>query len=356
MLPLVLLVLGVAGLLTWILTPATIRLAQHWGIVDRPGGRRQHVGVIPRLGGLAIFAGFIGANGLVRGMPEGWRPPTSDPQELFRWTGLMLGATFVTVFGLLDDRYHFRSGPQYVAQMMAAGIALYFTIFIERVNNPFGPGQIVFPWPMVWVFTLFWFLGFINTVNFLDGVDGLASSVAGVVAVVLALHMFRTGQASVAWIPLALLGSVLGFLRFNWPPARVFMGSSGSYFLGFTLASLGLIAGARVATVLLVMGLPIMDVAWLIWWRWRHGRPLFQGDRNHLHFRLLDRGYSARQIVLAYVAFGAVFGMIGLMTARTWAKILALLALFVVSAGVILWASREDDTTCDEIDNPERTL
>ena len=324
------------------LTPLTIRLARRWGLLDRPGGRRQHRGEIPRIGGLAIFGGFLAANLLVWALPAAWKPATSDPNEFFRWTGLMLGAGFVTGFGLLDDRFGFGSWPQYLAQLVAAGIAIYFTIFIERVNNPFGPGQIVFPWPVVWLLTAFWYLGFINTVNFLDGVDGLASSVAAVVAVVLAIHMFRTGQSSVTLVALALLGSVLGFLLFNWPPAQVFMGSSGSYFLGFTLAALGLIAGARVATVLLVMGLPIMDVAWLIWWRWRHGQPLFKGDRNHLHFRLLDKGFTPRQIVLAYVAFGAVFGAIGLMTASTMLKLLALLALFLVSAGVILWASRED--------------
>ncbi len=336
-----LLTLAVSFSLAALLVPLTMRLARRWGMVDRPGGRRQHRGVIPRLGGVAIYGGFVGANALVRALPTGWKPATTDPNEFYRWTGLMLGATFVVLFGVLDDRFKFSSWPQYVAQIIAAGIAIHFTIFIERINHPLGAGQIVFPWPVVWVLTLFWFLGFINTVNFLDGVDGLASSVTAVVAIVLAIHMFRTGQASVAVLALALLGSVLGFLLFNWPPARVFMGSSGSYFLGFTLAALGLIAGARVATVLLVMGLPIMDVAWLIWWRWRHGKPLFKGDRNHLHFRLLDKGFSARQIVLGYVLFGAVFGTIGLMTASTLVKLLALVALCLVSAGIIVWASRE---------------
>ena len=336
-----LLTLAVSFSLAALLVPLTMRLAQRWGMVDRPGGRRQHRGVIPRLGGVAIYGGFVGANTLVRALPTGWKPATTDPNEFYRWTGLMLGATFVVLFGVLDDRFKFSSWPQYVAQIIAAGIAIHFTIFIERINHPLGAGQIVFPWPVVWVLTLFWFLGFITTVNFLDGVDGLASSVTAVVAIVLAIHMFRTGQASVAVLALALLGSVLGFLLFNWPPARVFMGSSGSYFLGFTLAALGLIAGARVATVLLVMGLPIMDVAWLIWWRWRHGKPLFKGDRNHLHFRLLDKGFSPRQIVLGYVLFGAVFGAIGLMTASTLVKLLALVALCLVSAGIIVWASRE---------------
>jgi len=338
-----LLTLAVSFLLALALTPLAMAAARRWGLVDRPGGRRQHAGVIPRMGGIAIFGGFVGANLLVRALPDTWLPPTSDPQESFRWLGLMLGSTFVALFGLLDDKYNFGSGPQYLAQAVAAGIAIAFTIFIERLNNPLGPGQIIFPWYIIWPLTLFWFMGFINTVNFLDGVDGLAATVAAVVAVVLAIHMYRTGQHRVMLIALALLGSVLGFLIFNWPPAKIFMGSSGSYLLGFTLAALGLIAGARVATLLLVMGLPIMDVAWLIWWRWRHNRPLFQGDRNHLHFRLLDKGYSPRQIVLAYGAFGAVFGAISLMTASTTMKLLALAALALLGGSIILWAAPREN-------------
>jgi len=337
-----LLALALAFLLALALVPLSIWVARRWDIMDVPGGRHQHAGAVPRIGGLAIWGGFVGANLLVRALPAGWLPASSDSGEAFRWLGLMLGATFVALFGVLDDKIGFKSGPQYLAQIVAAGIAIAFTIFIERINNPFGPGQIIFPWPVVWALTLFWFMGFINTVNFLDGVDGLAASVAAVVAIVLAIHMYRTGQYSVLLIALALLGSVLGFLVFNWPPARVFMGSTGSYFLGFVLAALGLIAGARVATVLLVMGLPIMDVAWLIWWRWRHGKPLFQGDRNHLHFRLLDKGFSQRQIVLNYVAFCAIFGAISLVTASTTVKLAALAALLVVGGGVIWWAAPRD--------------
>jgi UDP-GlcNAc:undecaprenyl-phosphate GlcNAc-1-phosphate transferase len=334
-----LLTLLAAFILALALGPLVMWAAQRWGLVDYPGGRRQHQGAIPRLGGLAIYGGFVGSSLLLRVLPASWLPISSDPNESFRWLGLMLGVTFVVIFGLLDDKIGFGSGPQYLAQVVAAAIAILFTIFIQRINNPLGPGQLIFPWYIIWPLTLFWFLGFINTVNFLDGVDGLAAAVAAVVAVVLAIHMARTGQHSVMLLALALLGSVLGFLVFNWPPAKNFMGSSGSYFLGFTLAALGLIAGARVATVLLVMGLPIMDVAWLIWWRWRHHQPLFQGDRNHLHFRLLDKGFSARQIVWGYVLFGAIFGSISLMAASTLFKLLALLALLLLGGGIILWAA-----------------
>ena len=337
-----LLTFSVAFFLALLLVPPSIWAALRWKILAVPGGRRQHHGNIPRIGGIAIWGGFVGANLLVRALPAGWLPASSDPDEAYRWLGLIVGATFVALFGVLDDKIGFKSGPQYLAQATAAGIAIHFTIFIERVNNPFGPGQIIFAWPLIWLLTLLWFAGFINTVNFLDGVDGLAASVTAVVTIVLIIHMVRMGQYSVVITALALLGSVLGFLVFNWPPAKVFMGSVGSYFLGFTVAALGLIAGARVATLLLVMGLPIMDVAWLIGWRWRHGAPLFQGDRNHLHFRLLDMGYSPRQIILGYVTFGAVFGAISLMAASTEVKLLALVGLVLVGGMILWWASPKE--------------
>ncbi len=153
--------------------------------------------------------------------------------------------------------------------------------------------------------TIFWFMGMINTVNWLDGLDGLAAGVSAIVAAFLAIHMIREGQFSVALLPVALLGATLGFLPFNFNPARVFMGSSGSYFLGWALAALGIIGGAKVATVLLVMGLPILDVAWLIYNRWRRGGQPGVGGRDHLHYRLLDIGFTQRQIVLGYYAFCA---------------------------------------------------
>lgn len=330
--------------LALILTPISIRLARRWGLLDTPGGRRQHHDTVPRIGGVALYGSFVVAMALTRWLPAAWLPTSSDPKEAQRWLGLLVGMTFVALFGLLDDRFEFGPWPQYGAQLGAAVISIVFIIFIERVNNPFGSTPIIFPPLLIWLLTIFWFMGAMNTINWLDGIDGLATTVAVIVALVLAVHMLRTGQQSVALLALALLGSALGFLVFNFPPARVFMGSVGAYFLGYALAALGLIAGARVATVLLVMGLPVLDVAWLIFWRWRHGRPLGQGDRNHLHFRLLAKGFSERQIVLGYGAFCMLFGLISLMAASALAKVSALLALLALGAFVIWWASPRTET------------
>ncbi len=312
-----------------VLTPLAARLGRRLGLVDRPGGRRQHVGVIPRTGGVAVYAAFVVAV-LVSLLARDWLPPAPegpDPKEMTRLIALLVGSTFICAFGLYDDKRALRPGLQYVGQVVAALIAMAGLIFIERVMNPFTDQITVFPWPFVVAFTLFWIVGMINTVNLLDGLDGLAAGVAAILSAVLAIHMIREGQYSVALLPLALLGATVGFLPFNFHPARVFMGSSGSFFLGFAVATLGIIAGARVATVLLVFSIPILDVAWQIFRRLRTGQSIGQGDRGHLHFQLRDMGFSQRKIVLAYYAFCAAFGGMALFVSSRLYKAVALLLL-----------------------------
>lgn len=328
-----------------ILTPLAARLGWRLGLVDRPGGRRRHAGIIPRTGGVALYGAFFLAV-LVSLAVRNWLPASSegpDPKEMTRLVALLAGSTFIFTFGLYDDRRELRSWPQYAGQMVAALIAMGGLIFIERVMNPFTNEITVFPWPFVVAFTLFWIVGMINTVNFLDGLDGLAAGVAAILSAVLAVHMIRQGQYSVALLPLALLGATLGFLPFNFFPARIFMGSSGSFFLGFAVAALGIIGGARVAAVLLVFGIPILDVAWQIVRRLRAGQSIGQGDRGHLHFQLQDMGFSQRQIVLAYYAFCAALGVLTLYVSSRLYKALAFLLLGVMVMLMLAFLSRQDN-------------
>ncbi|MEJ5198551.1 MAG: MraY family glycosyltransferase [Anaerolineae bacterium] len=338
--PVFLLIFVLSATLSAALAPAAQRLGRRFQLVDRPGGRRRHQGVISRVGGIALYGGFMAALLAIVLLPQDWLPPRLDPKEGYRLTGLAVGATAAFLFGLLDDRFQFPSRPQYVAQLVLALIAIAFIIFIERINNPLGPGQIVFPWPVVGGLTIFWFMGMINTVNWLDGMDGLAGGISAILAAFLVIHMLREGQYSVALLPTALLGAALGFLPFNFNPARLFMGSSGSYFLGWTLAALAIIGGAKVATVLLVMSLPILDVAWLIYRRWRRiGRPSAAG-RDHLHYRLLDIGFTQRQIVVGYYVFCAACGVLALGLGARIFKLVALLVLGAAVLAVLVWASR----------------
>lgn len=340
--------------LTYGLTPLAMRLGARWGLVDKPGGRRKHQGVVPRTGGLALFGGFFVTVLLITVLPEvlpaqwaAWFPARNDPNEVTRLGGLLIGSAYCAVFGLLDDRLNFRAGPQYLIQFGAAAIGIMSLIFIKHVNNPLGGGLLFgeagFPWWLVWLVTVFWFMGMMNTINFLDGASGLVAGVTAILSAVLALHMIfkaEPAQLSVALLPLALMGAALGFLPFNFAPARIFMGSSGSYFLGFAIAALGIIGGARLATVLMVVGLPVVEVGYLMVSRWRHGRPVGEGGRDHLHFRLLDMGIGERALVVGYWVFCAALGVLTLVVDGTGAKAASLAAVVVLALGVLIGAAR----------------
>jgi UDP-GlcNAc:undecaprenyl-phosphate GlcNAc-1-phosphate transferase len=151
--------------------------------------------------------------------------------------------------------------------------------------------------------------------------------------------MLREGQYSVALLPLALLGATLGFLPFNFPPARIFLGS-GSWILGYAIATLGIAAGAKLALLLLVLGIPIVDVAWLMLSRLRAGQSIGQADRRHLHFRLLDAGLSQRQVVLLYYAYSILLGAAALLIASRMAKLITLLVLGVGTLALLVWLAR----------------
>ena len=351
-----------AGLgLTYVLTPIVGRLGVRLGLVDHPGGRRRHHGDIPRTGGLALWAGFTLTVGLTLALPAllpataEWFPPRNDPNELRRLAALLGGSFFCVAMGFVDDRYNLSSGPQYLVQFAASLIAIAGLIFIKHVNNPFGEGLLYgpegLPWWLVGPLTVFWFMGMMNTVNWLDGLSGLVAGVTAILCVVLAGHMLFAAeppQQSVAILPVALLGVALGFLPFNFAPARVFMGSSGSYFLGYAVAALGIVGGARIATVMLVLGLPALDVAWLIIQRRRRGMRPAHAGRDHLHFRLLDMGLAERTIVLGYWAFCAVFGGLTLFLDDRVYKLVALLGLGLVALGVLIWASNAQGTLPDD--------
>ncbi|RIK35819.1 MAG: undecaprenyl/decaprenyl-phosphate alpha-N-acetylglucosaminyl 1-phosphate transferase [Chloroflexi bacterium] len=348
------LALVLSALLAYTTVPLAAWVGSRLGIVDQPGGRRRHQGVIPRTGGIALFLGFFLPVAFLLVAPYTlpaewltWLPPRNDPNEMRRLAALLAGSLFCVVAGFIDDRYELSSGPQYLVQFVAALIAIAGLIFIKHVNDPFGDGLLFgpdgFPWWIVWPLTIFWFMGMMNTVNWLDGLSGLVAGVTAIMCAVLALHMIFVAeppQLSVALLPLALLGATLGFLPYNFAPARIFMGSSGSYLLGFAVAALGIMGGARVATVMLVLGLPALDVAWLIFDRWRRGVSPGQGGRDHLHLRLADLGVREQTIVIGYWGFCAAFGAITLLLNGQTQKIVALIVLGLLALAVLVWVGR----------------
>jgi UDP-GlcNAc:undecaprenyl-phosphate GlcNAc-1-phosphate transferase len=333
--------------LSLLLTPLAARLGLRLNMTDDPGGRRHHAGRIARTGGVAIFVSFVSGVLITSRLDL----PRSDPNEFIRINGMLIGLIIVFAFGLLDDKFEFRPGLQFVAQAVAAIIAIASLIFIERFNNPFTNQEInlgqIAPW-LIMPLSLFWLMGMMNTVNWLDGLDGLAAGIAAIFSAVLFVAMIQDTatqdpQLSIAPLPLALLGATLGFLPYNFYPARVFMGSSGALTLGFALGCLGIIGGAKMATVLLALAVPIIDVAWLIVSRIRRGTSPFQGGRDHLHFRVLDLGLSQRQIVIGYYLISALFGGLALIIEARIYKVLALGILGIVTLIVLVIVAKKSE-------------
>ncbi len=355
-LPTFILAFALAFVLSLGLTPLARLLGAQLGLVAEPGGRRQHVGRIPRIGGVPIYLAFVGAVLVSQcfvvppGQLDAAPLPTLaierfDPKEVIRLTGLLVGATLIFLVGLYDDWRELGPLPQYIAQLVAAAVAVAFLIIIEYINNPFTGEQTPrFPYLVTVTVSLFWLGLMMNTVNWLDGLDGLATGVVALACVVLfinAAFRLQPPQHSVALLPVALLGATLGFLPFNFHPARIFLGSSGAFFLGFTLGVLSIIGGAKMAAILLVMGLPLLDVVWQIVQRLARGQNPALGDRGHLHFRLLDLGLSQRQIVIGYYAFCAAFGGLALLIPSRLYKFVALVVMGIIVLAGFVWLARK---------------
>lgn len=335
-----------------VFTPLARRLSFRFGIVAEPGGRRTHVGRIPKLGGLAVSLAWAVGIGLTY-----WLLPPDNPADALRLRGVILGSLIVVIGGLIDDRYELPPWAEFAIQLLGAIVAVSHIIFIEVFTNPFATtwlweqtplalvtrpeGDLVWIWrPLALLFSIFWVMGMINAVNFLDGLDGLAAGVCLIAAALFAWHSARLGQLTVPLFPLALAGALLGFLFFNFAPARIFLGTAGSFFLGYQMATLSILSPAKLSTALLVLAVPIIDVAWQIVSRLRRGANPMQGDRGHLHFRLSDMGLPTRRIVLGYYAVAVAFGLVSILVPSPAAKLLALGALSLGVMVLLFWLSR----------------
>jgi UDP-GlcNAc:undecaprenyl-phosphate GlcNAc-1-phosphate transferase len=314
------------------LTLLAMRLAPLLGLIDKPGGRRQHSKPVARLGALPLWAAFTITARLAQRLPV----ERGDPYEMIRLAGLLLGGTFLFIFGIFDDRYELSSVSQYMAQIIAAAIAVAFLIFIEQFHNPLTAGNDLQELPYIVTVTvsLFWLGLMMNTLNWLDGVDGLAAGVTLIASGLLFIHALRPEplnrpELSISLLALALIGTTLGFLLFNWYPAKIFMGSGAAY-LGYTLGALSIIGGAKMATILMVMGLPLLDVAWQVARRVITGRNPLLGDRGHAHFRLIDAGISPRFICLGYYLFCATFGVLALVMPTGQYKLMAIVIMILL--------------------------
>ena len=317
---------------TLLAIPVARYLSFRFGVTSVPGGRRQERVAMPKLGGLVIFLGFMA--GVI--VAQFVAIERQDPHEITRLVGLIAGGAVIFILGLIDDTFDLNYIQIFIGQAVASAIAIAFQIFIEFFNNPLTGSQ-TDPWsPVITVaLTLFWLVLMMNTVNLLDGSDGLAGGIALIAGAVLFLNSaFRLAppQTSVSLLPLALTGALLGFLIYNSYPARIYMGGS-AWFLGYVLGALSIIGGAKMATILLVMGLPLMDLGWQIFNRLRSGNNPFRGDRGHLHFRLQDSGLmTPRQIALSYYTVCALFGFLTLVITSQMFKFIAFAVMLICIA------------------------
>lgn len=285
---------------TYLVTPSVKRLALRWGAVDKPDARKVHRGIVPRLGGLAIYAGFIAS--VLASVHLTW--------EL---VGLLAGGTAILLLGVADDIFQLPAKVKLAGQIAAASVLLLFDIRIDWLTNPFGGMIYLDFWAIP--FTVLWVVSLTNMLNLIDGLDGLAAGVSTIAAVTIFLMALDQNFWLVAVLTAALAGSALGFLHFNFNPAKIFMGDTGSMFLGYMLAAVSVVGTVKsAATIALIvpmvaLGLPIMDTACAIIRRFNNGQPIFKPDRGHVHHRLLDMGLTQTQVVLVLYLVSIILGV-----------------------------------------------
>lgn len=398
----VVLVIGglVAFLLTYLFTFGVIALARRAGWVEKPVEGKIHTAPTPRVGGLGIYASFVVASLVLYAPFFHTQPLAPDaietifghpyPKEVVIYVLFLLASAVIVAVHLYDDIRGLKPLPKIIAQTIAVIILLgpgfhYFHgVLFFGVHNPLPNTSLIYnpalPWyrepeltliihtpaisilavPAV-LFTWFWIAGMMNAVNFMDGQDGLAAGLVAIAGLFITIISWRLGQYTVALLSVIFTGAVAGFLPHNWSPARIWMGDSGSQFLGIALAVLAVIGGAKFALLLLILGLPILDIAWVMFKRIRRGQHPMQRDElplhareTHLHYRLLFGGLTTRQICLVFYGSTFLLGLAALLLPSVY-KFLGI-ALAVAIMALLLWWSTRLQIKREERQKQEATL
>lgn len=347
-----------AAALTFALTGVMRHVSMRLGIVSKPRERDMHTVPIPRLGGVAMVISFIVVFVAAQMLKPGilWFTDELrlglDRQAL----GLIIGMVILLLFGIWDDVRGLTPRQQLLGQFLAASCVIATGIGIDFITNPFGPPgsvislqQVTIPiFPLgshfatitLWsdIFTLVWLLVVMNVINWFDGLDGLAGGVSAIAALLLATLSAMVGSpVGIIAMLVILFGTVLGFLPWNFYPAKIFMGTAGSTFLGFVLGVAAIISGGKIATVLLVLGVPILDAVWVIVSRLVRRHPIAKADRSHIHHRLIDAGFSVPLSVLLLYLLAALFGGMALLyndpAMKLWLSVLLVVTVGGLSLG-----------------------
>lgn len=319
--------------LSWLITPFVIRLATRLKVMDQPEDRKIHKAPIPRWGGLGMFIAFTVSILLCWLFFPYFRRLVLFATSRFSMSsqiiGILVGGAILLIIGTIDDKYGLPAIAKLFGQILVVLVLINYGIKISGFSLPFFKFLPFNSILLTQLVTVSWFLLFINSVNFSDGLDGLACGIVAISSFTfLAISVLMWGSQKIlvvqnlklaAILSAALAGSCLGFLRYNFFPAKIFMGDTGSMFLGYMLAVITTIGTLKTTAVIalfipmLTLGLPFIDISLTVWRRWHNKAPLFTSDRQHLHHRLLGKGWTQREIVLLSYVLSGILGIFAIM-------------------------------------------
>lgn len=314
----------IALIVTYICTPLVRTLAVKIGAIDAPDARKVHQVSIPRLGGLAIYIGYMVSL-------------LYSVKDISSVKGLLIGSVILVAVGIWDDVKQIGPKTKLLGQIVAALMLPIFDNAIHFIS--IGDHMLYLEYLSI-PLTVFWIVGFTNIVNLIDGLDGLAAGISLIACIAICIVTLQMGQIDLACITLALAGAACGFLRYNFNPAKIFMGDTGSMLLGYTMAAISVMGSVKTAATVglvvpvIVLGLPILDTLFAIVRRRINGRPVFQPDKGHLHHRLLAMGLTQKQAVLLMYAITAVLGCVSIVAAKANFTIGLLLVVLILCACV----------------------
>ena len=288
-------------ILSLLITPVIIKLAHRLNFIDQPGERKINKKIIATAGGTAIYLAFM--------IPLRFFLPANQTIK-----GIMIGGTFMLILGLLDDKFEISAPLKFLGQIIGAMILIYYGVRINFITNPLG--GFIYLGVYTVPFTVFWIVSIINTINLIDGPDGLAAGVSIIAVLTLFAVALQENQVIAPMLAVLLAGSCLGFLKYNFNPAQVFMGDTGSMFIGYIIAAVsitGALKSAAAVTIfvpMLALAIPILDTTFAIIRRIFNHRPIGEADHGHIHHRLLAIGMNQKQAVISVYVISMILGTI----------------------------------------------
>ncbi len=323
--------------LSFIFTKVIIKLSNRYNLFAEKEGKITNVS---RFGGAAIIISFLCGIFFSGNLSF----------DSLKW-GIVAASIFILFFGIIDDLKNMGWKKQFICQIVVALIMIWAGFNVDYIANPFGGAEFrldQYKFSIInpeysgqfsifgIIFILFWIVGFMNVMNWLDGLDGLAGGVGAIGSLVLFFLSISNlvNKPPLGIISISAAGAILGFLIFNFYPAKIYMGTSGSMFLGFILAAMAIFSGGKIATALLVAGLPILDAVWVIAQRIKAGKSPFKGDMRHLHYRLLEKKWPYNKVILFIYSICLIFGLSAIVF-QSLGKVFALLVLFILITIII---------------------